>query len=317
MKALAAVLFLSQFALAAAPPEFIPDASIGRYENQDGAVIEIERVGKGITAALDGKDLGEAHWWASRLVAGKSVFVITQDKGRLVLASKEEPDRPFVHQGDSPWWRLLPETRAEFTPRLTGLLYPQAGKPEEFGDWFTKTYGGTKVTEQSARAEHIFDTLDRDHRESLLALYAKLVKENAWEFIGKISYVGQSGDINFYPDQGDTVRLRKGIAKLGYADVFRASDNADWGVRSLKAGVELHFKTTSKEPGKMECHVHIDFFNPASEDAARDYATALRAAYKAGEHIYKDLYDWAENHTTDEVIKKVEAQGIKVERSPN
>ena len=299
------VLLLALPLHATPPPEFIPDAAIGRFVDAKGSAIDIQRVGKGVDATLDGTSMEEAHWWGKTFVAGKTVYAVVSDKGRLALASKEAPDRPYVHEIRSPWWKLLPATRDEFTPRFTGIILSTLSTPENFEDWFTKTYGGTPVSRERARAEFVFDRLDRDHRESLLALSAKMrADDGVWDFVGMITYIGKSGEINFYPAGGELAKMRRALEKLGYSKAYLASGANKWGVRSAKSGVQLHFTGVQEGAGNGETHVHVDFYNPTD-------------LLEGGVHIYEDLNKWAETHTTENVLLKIRGQGVDVESSPD
>lgn len=317
MKALAAVLLLSRFAIAAEPA--VPGAVIGTFHDKQRVKL-ITTLGKeGLSATLDGADLGAARWTGKALIAGGQTFVAVEDKGRLVLASST--DRPFVRQVGSPWWQLQPDTRADFIKRLNSFSRQEWMAPD-FYAWYKKIYEGTPVGQATATSEWRFNHLDRRHRESLLALYAKMKAEDVWQYVNLITWSGESGEMNFFTS-GTDAALMAGLAARGYADVFGASDPflakykdwdkpsewgkvTPWGVRKLRAGVELHIKNA--EHDNALSHVHIDFFNPTTKA-------------EAVIHVIKDLKQWDEVHTNEEVLKKVEEQGKKqgytVERSPD
>ena len=108
---------------------------------------------------------------------------------------------------------------------------------------------------------------------------------------------------------GRDLRRRGGaLSAKGYGDWWAASKDHPWGMRDHERGVQFHFRGSND----LTVNMHLDLHNPG--DPPGGYTNALEELPGAVTHYFEDLLGWEKNHTADEILKELEASGIKVPR---
>jgi hypothetical protein len=124
------------------------------------------------------------------------------------------------------------------------------------------------------RFNHQMSTRERN---CLLCIYAKMRHEGIWRSISSISWISPRAELDFYT-KSSPQSLRINLLKKGYTDAWYAkATNNLWGLRSARAGVQLHFRGLKN--GKV--NVHIDSNNPSKGGSL--YAGLKHLCYDSGE----------------------------------
>ena len=136
----------------------------------------------------------------------------------------------------------------------------------------------------------------REERNHFLCVYAKLQSESLWWVVKAVDWAGPCGVLVFYPDMPEEP-LRHELVKANYSDHWLADHESSWGVRSRKAGCQLHFR--GSEGGGKPMNVHIDLNNPG----------ILTGPIGAVCHYCRDLKNRKTTHTLAALRRALVGQG--------
>lgn len=149
-------------------------------------------------------------------------------------------------------------------------------------------------------------------RNSFLCVYAKLKHEGLWEEVKTVRWVGESGEITFFPRRGSPA-LQALLLERGYGDWWRAGQDSPWGVRSRFRGAQLHFRGFNSETSPD--NVHIDLHNPGDPAPTAGESQAVTSGFlqelpDAIAHFVEDLHNRHQSHTYQHLRAALAEQGI-------
>lgn len=197
---------------------------------------------------------------------------------------------------------------------LDGMRY--SWDREEFLRWFTAHFRDTQVDPRDVYPEWRFNhQVEPDGhsgfsgagRNSFLCLYAKLKHEGMWDEVSTVRWVGETGEMTFFPRRGSR-GMREYLLSRGYGDFWLAGKDSPWGLRSRFRGAQLHFRGFDRaaEPD----NVHIDLHTPG--DPKSGEATGpLEELPDAIMHFVEDLHNRQASHKWPNLRQALIAQGIE------
>jgi hypothetical protein len=206
----------------------------------------------------------------------------------------------------NPWQTLNSNARRDLIQPLFDYKCFEQGDRTAYNAWYQMYYKG--VGARPAEAPHELDhyaewrfnhRLNHEERNSLLCVYAKMKREDLWKFVKSIDWVGQYGELLFWPtlSQAD---LQLFLTTHDYSNAWMASRSGkEWGLRSNRDGVELHFR--GQKDGEGSVNVHIDLHNPGKTD---DVGIALQ-------HKYSDDWMRKKTHTVRDLSNGLIKQGVR------
>lgn len=158
----------------------------------------------------------------------------------------------------SPWHELNHTTQSQILAPLNYLRKSRSWHEKKYLKW--KEEMAEKLELDLEFGRYYFEqAMDLEERNRFLVLYSKLRNEGLWYYVDKISWVGGTIVMTFYPNISEA-RFKQKLRKYGYGDWWGAGRNARWGYRSRFRGAQLHFKGGDSYGDPI--HVHIDEENP-------------------------------------------------------
>jgi hypothetical protein len=143
-------------------------------------------------------------------------------------------------------------------------------------------------------------------RNSFLCLYAKLKHEDLWSEISTVRWVGETGELTFFPRRGSR-GLQQHLLSRGYGDFWMAGKDTPWGVRCRFRGAQLHYRGFD-DPEQPD-NVHIDLHNPGDPPTGAP-TSAMEELPGAILHMVEDLHNRHTSHTWPQLRSALLAQGI-------
>lgn len=186
---------------------------------------------------------------------------------------------------------------------------------EPFLDWFHTHFAGADIDPREVYPEWRFNhQVEPDGqsgfspagRNSFLCLYAKLKHESLWDEVSTVRWVGETGEMTFFPRRGSRGQQELLLSR-GYGDFWLAGKDSPWGVRCRFRGAQLHFRGFDRTDDPD--NVHIDLHNPG--DPQDGEATGpLEQLPDAIVHMIEDLHHRRSSHTWPQLRRALQDQGI-------
>jgi len=218
---------------------------------------------------------------------------------------------------NNPWRSLSKIVQNALSLPLEGIAPWLFKKDKSFQAWFDRYYKRSArhaaripVKRISVYSEWYFNhALSPSQRNSLLCVRAKMAKEKLWLYMKKLSWIGDTGNVLFQPNNNATAFHRYLLAN-GYGDWWFASSGSkwDWGVRSRFRGCQLHFRGKSSS---SDVEAHIDINNPGDPSSGR-VSGPLEEHTGAIIHKLEDDYRRSATHKAYLIQAALLKQGINV-----
>jgi hypothetical protein len=185
----------------------------------------------------------------------------------------------------------------------------------EFLAWFDTHFRGSDLDPRDLYPEWRFNhQVEPDGhsgfssagRNSFLCLYTKLKHEDLWDEVSTIRWVGETGEMTFFPRRGSR-GLQQHLLSRGYGDFWRAGKDSPWGVRCRFRGAQLHFRGFDRadEPD----NVHIDLHNPGDPITGEETGP-LEELPDAILHFVEDLHNRHSSHKWPSLRQALIKQGL-------
>lgn len=205
-------------------------------------------------------------------------------------------------------WRTLPQAVQQ---DLIGPMFENDRyRKYDIGDyqkWFKDYYQGAafdgtmRPVHMDRYAEFRFNwRFTPEERNHMMVVYAKIKAENLWSLVSSIIWGGPCASLMFYPQGGPEAFFRH-VKSHQFGRQWGSKMLAPEGVRSNRAGAELHFKQCKDPAGAVGGH--IDLHNPSGDVAPGN--TGLS-------HWWQDDVRRKATHTLAAVRAAILAQGIQV-----
>jgi len=218
---------------------------------------------------------------------------------------------------NNPWRSLNKTIQNSLSGKLEDIAPWLFQKDKAFKSWYEKYYQKSPQSsiKNPAKRKAVYPewyfnhALSSEERNSLLCVSSKLGKEGIWARIKKIAWVGNTGNILFYPEN-NAKAFHSYLLNNGYGDWWFASSGSkwDWGVRSRLRGCQLHFRGKSSSD-KVEGHIDIN--NPG-DPSKGEVTGAIGELAGALTHKLEDDYRRSSTHKPFLIRYALSKQGIRV-----
>jgi hypothetical protein len=209
----------------------------------------------------------------------------------------------------NPWQTLNADVQKDLVRPLFDLRRFESDR-SDYNAWYQKWYSGVGAPPQGPpreleryaewRFNHRFS---HEERNSFLCLYAKVKREGLWSLVKSIDWAGSHGEMVFWPTRSwaglQQILRRRGYSDAWFADGGPFRKRKEWGLRSNRTGVELHFR--GKEDNLEPVNVHIDLHNPGN---SKDLDVGIR-------HNISDLQQRETTHTVPNLRQGLIDQGVR------